>query len=614
MSSRTLLALLLPLPVVVASGALAAPLNAGPSTAQLLREARMAAGSGADHPRPLTLEAVGRIAEAGLDGAYQRIVDMHSGRFTERSRFVIYTRGTTFDGRVRYRIDPSGGIHPLDGAFGLSVGRTDGWLARRAYLLADAGGATFGPVAERSDGGPRFAVVTATPPAGQPVELWFDREKHWLAKIVRRGALETDITRFGDYRRVDGQWLPFTISQSSDASADVTRIALIAYRWKRATPATFEPPTTPQDYDLDAATPVPAGFGAFVTVDAELNGKGPFRFIIDTGGHNIITPAVAAALGIKPVGGSQSGGAGAGTLAQQDAIIDTMQLGRAVLRHQHVYVIPLQYSTVEQGAAPPLSGILGLELFERFAARFDYRAGKFFLLPRARRENCEGTAIRLRFDDDMPLVDGAIEGHPGVIAIDSGNSGSPVVQGVWAKRVGLAPRLKQGIETTSFGAGGASTNWITRHGNLRLGPLIARDVDLRLANDSKGSFASITEAANVGQQVLARYNVTFDYAAGRMCMAPVPGYVTPPLNRSGVIAVKSAPGSFSVASVARGSDAERQGIRAGDEIVEIDGIRADRLAGKDFFDLVRQAPGTTIRLRLARQRMTYERTLTLRDP
>ena len=214
----------------------------------------------------------------------------------------------------------------------------------------------------------------------------------------------------------------------------------------------------------------------------------------------------------------------------------------------------------------------------------------------------------------MPLVDGTIEGSAGVLAIDSGNSGSPVVQGQWAKKSGLSERLEKGIATTSFGAGGASTSWITRGGQINLGSVEVPDIDLRLSNDTKGTFSSTTEAANVGQQVLARFTALFDYAGGKICLKQVPGYVAPPLNRSGLIATKVDRSHFRVVSVEQGSNAAQADIRPGDLIVEMGGVAADALSGADMFNLFRQAVGASLKLKIERAGTLLDRSVILRDP
>ncbi|MFP3786838.1 aspartyl protease family protein, partial [Burkholderia sp. SIMBA_024] len=39
-----------------------------------------------------------------------------------------------------------------------------------------------------------------------------------------------------------------------------------------------------------------------VFVDVRVNGRGPFPFLLDTGGHDILTPQTARALGLDVIG------------------------------------------------------------------------------------------------------------------------------------------------------------------------------------------------------------------------------------------------------------------------------------------------------------------------
>ena len=605
---------ILPVALVLIGSVTAARAEHQPSLNDVMVSARLSA-SELHEPVGKVLHSEGTATDAGLKGAYRDDVELASGRFAQQIDFGSYATKTTFDGKVVYRTDPSGAVHPLNGRFAKAVGVTDGWLARRAYLEVGFGGARLEALLQKVEGGHTYEVLTATPLGGQPVELWFDSATHLLAKDVRRGAISTITERLYDYRSVGGTRLPFRIVRSSDFSSNVVDVTIERYRLIGSSSAIFASPETAADFTLDGTTDVPVQIGNQVIVEGMLGGRGPYRFILDSGGHNIITPAVASELGLKPVGGAQSGGAGAGTVTQQDVMVPSVAFGNARLRNQHFYVIPLQFSTIEQGASPPLAGIIGLELFERFAVRIDYRRAKLALIPANQATAaCEGTAVPITFDDDMPLVDGTVEGSAGVLAIDSGNSGSPVVQGKWAERVGLSERMKKGISTTSFGAGGASTSWVTRGGRITLGSIDIPDVDLRLSNDVKGTFSSVTEAANVGQQVLARFTALFDYAGGRICLKPVPGYVAPSLNRSGMIATKVDRSHFRVVSVAQGLNAAAVDIRPGDLIVEMGGLAADALSGSDMFNLFRQAVGTTLKLKVERGGTLLDRSVILQDP
>jgi predicted aspartyl protease len=577
----------------------AAPL---PTFAELLAAARAAAG-GATWERIATLQADGRILTSGMQGRWQEIADLRRGRFRTSVDVGVYRISEGFDGRVRWRQDPSGGVHPLDAAFSRANRVTDAWLARRAWLQAGAAtdGTAWSAVAAGTEDGRNFEVVTATPRGGRAVELWFDARTRLLARSVRRMPISTQTTLWDDWRPAMGVRLPFRIESrdSSGAPPDVVTIE----RWSTPRPgdAAFAKARPPADTALAAPTTVPIEVTGFVTVGASLDGR-PYEFILDTGGHDIITPEVAQALGLKPIGAGASGGAGEGTIAQQDVRVATLQIGAATLRDQHFYVIPLQYDTVERGARPPLAGILGLEVFERLAARIDYAAQTMTLrtFAQAARERRRGEPVAIAFDDDIPLLDGRIAGQPGVIALDTGNGGSMVVQAAWAKANGLAETMKRGLELVSFGAGGESRNWASRVASLEIGRQVIERPIARYAEDKAGSFSSTTEAANIGTEILAHFALDFDYARGTIWFERNPAYRAPPLGRSGVRVSKEDPAAFTVALVTPGSPAAQAGLAKGDRIVSVDGVDATRLSGFDLWQKHVQPPGTTVVYGVAR--------------
>jgi len=600
-------------PVLLLAAALACRAAiAAPAAAELLAQAREAAG-GAAWDGVAQLEARGRIVTSGLPGRWHRSEDLRRGRFTEAADVGVFRVSEGFDGTRRWRQDPSGGVHDLDAPFSRAMRVTDAWLARRGWLRGEPGVA-LGEVAEREDAGRVLDVVTATPQDGQAVELQFDARTHLLARSVRRMPISTQTVAYADYRAVGGLQLPHRIESGDSGSGNLDVVTIT--NWTRSAPrgAAFAPAKPPADATLAAPTTVPVEIDGMVTVTASLNGHA-YDFILDTGGHDIVTPAVAQALGLKPVGAGASGGAGAGTIAQQDVRVASVRIGAATLRDQHFYVIPLQYMTVERGARPPLAGIIGLELFERFDVRLDYAARTLTLrtFAQAAREERRGTPVPIAFDDDMPLVEARIDGRPGLAALDTGNSGTAVVQAAWARRVGLADAMKRGLETVSYGAGGESRNWASRLESIELGGQVVAHPVARYAEDSAGAFSSITEAANLGTEVLAHFALDFDYHRGTLWLEPRPGRKAEPFNRSGLRAYKADASAFVVALVTPGSPAAEAGLRKDERIVAVDGVPAERLGGRELLAKTTQAPGTVVDFTVADGTTTRHASVTLRE-
>jgi hypothetical protein len=570
-----------------------------PSAEDILALARQASGAEALGGIAV-LRGAGREASGGLEGRWSSAQDLRDGRFAYASDFGVFRTRDVFDGSVRWRQDRSGGVHPLDAPFSRRNARTEAWLARRGYLLPHAAGAALSPPEDRTADGRHFVAITATPPQAEPIELWFDPNTHRLARTVRQMPIEVEVTRYEDYRAFQHVQLPFRIVTANEDGSNEDRVEVEGYDVQPVSDPSFRAPLATEDTVLSAASVTPATPNRSFVIQARLNDQGPFEFILDTGGHDILTPAALQGLGLKAVGHAQSGGAGEATLDEQVARIDKVQIGSATLRDQFFAVLPLDYATTERDPHPPLAGIIGLELFERLIVRLDYRHAALTLFPAAQRPLCRGVSVPLLWDDDMPLVEGAIDGQAGLIGVDTGNAGSTVVQGIWATQNGLASQLKRGLETVSFGAGGASRNWASLGHRVTLGGAQIADTELRYAEDRRGAFSSRTEAANAGYEVLGNFTVTFDYAHRQMCLDPVPGFKAPPLNRSGLRVVKTERNSFTVAQVAADSPGAAAGFREGDLILAIDGRSARDLSYDDVFDLLRGAPGTRINFDVVR--------------
>ncbi|HLX23933.1 MAG TPA: aspartyl protease family protein [Usitatibacter sp.] len=578
---------------------------------RVFEQARGAAGGAAwEHVRSLVAE--GPQESPGMKGTWREVVDFAEPRMMHRDDFGIVRYDSVWSGSTHWRQANGGGVHALDSEFGKQAARTELWLAQRRYLQADGAGAAVSAEESRKSGDAAFVAVTATPVDGQPVELWFDPATHLLARTVRRMNVDTETKQYSDYREVEGVKLPFRIVDGDDPASASTSVAS-SYRLNAASEAELARPQPRKDWTVaGGSTSVPIGFDGYVVVRARINGK-LLEFILDTGGHDILTPAAVAALGLRPEGAGLSGGSGEGKVTEQYVRVDRLQIGSMTMRDQVFTVLPMPHGSVERDPRPPLSGIIGLELFERFAVKIDYRRKRLTLTPlETYRHTGPGTALPLFFNDDEPLVKAALMGRTGDFGIDTGNTGSLIVQGRWAKREGLSQGLEKGLDVTGFGMGGASHNWASR-ADFEIGGAALPRILTRYSNDNGGSFASIVEAGNVGNDILANFTVEFDYGRGELWFLSVPGFTAPPFSRAGLSVTKDRPDAFIVASVVRGGPSAEAGLKAGDFITRVDGIPAANLSLTDLGRRVRQAPGTRVAFEVERKGEHLAPTVTLRE-
>jgi len=559
-----------------------------------------------------TLVATGRISAEGLQGSWRSVNDLGDGRFATRTDLKAFKTADIYDGRTHWRADRSGGSHKLDSPFAQRRTRTSAWLARFGWLQAGFGGAKRAAAVTRTDQGRRYSVLTATPRGGEPVELWFDAATGELARSVEQDWFYKVETRYSDYRAVAGHRLPFAIVHVSGDNEE--RITIDSYRLLPSAPAdSYADPRQPDDNNVPAggttvtATPFPQ-----LEIEASVNGR-PMHFLFDTGGHSILSPDAARALGLTPVGGTRSGGSGAGTLEEQFTRVKEVRIGDAVLRDQAFSILDLGYSTFERGAQPPLAGLLGLEVVERFIVRIDYRAGKMTLLPRDQAVACSSGWVAARFTDDMPTIEGQLDGIRAPFSMDTGNNGSLQLYAHWLKQAGVAARYNSGVEAVSYGAGGPSRNWVNYAQSFAIGGGTVRYPMIRTTDDKGGVALSVSEAGNLGTNILANYTITFDYGRSRVCMDYVPGYAPVPFSRAGLRAIKTDPETVLVSFVNDGGPAAQAGLRKNDKLLSVDGRSAHELGGGEVTRAFTQPPGTRVRVRYARDGQERDAEIVLRE-
>ncbi len=590
----------------------AATLPAAPSDA-VLAAARTAAGATDNRYMGVIVQS-GSERASGLRGRWSRIIDLDTGRTRTTSTFSVFSTSEVWDGHSDWRQDMSGGVHPINSDFMRAVHITDAWLAQFGYLRRDALGADMKALDDRKADGRVFAVFRATPQHGQPVELWFDKESKHLARTVQSMTINVRTVRYEDYRDAAGLVLPFKMTTDYGSADNADEIQVDQVERSDTLAERFEPPRPPVDFEIAGGkTVVPIEFDGDVIVEARLNGQGPFAFILDTGGHDILTPDAARALGLHTEGAGESGGSGAGTVPEQYTRVERMDIGGVTMRNQPFTVIPLSFDTVERGARPPLAGILGLELFERFAMRLDYGARTLTFEPLASyQHHGSGTAIPIFFSDDEPLLVARIDGLAGDVGLDTGNSGSLIVQGVWADAHELKGQMMRGFPSLGFGMGGASANWSSRADFEIAGQLFPRTV-AHYSPDKKGAFSSRTESGNVGNDILSSFALDFDYGHGQIWFEPVATPMQRPFSRAGVTVIKEHAEAFKVVAVAAGTPAAEAGLLVNDEIVAVDGTPSKLLSGWDFRRAIRQPPQTKLSLSIIRAGHPLSVVVTLRE-
>jgi predicted aspartyl protease len=108
-------------------------------------------------------------------------------------------------------------------------------------------------------------------------------------------------------------------------------------------------------------------------LETTVNGKGPFRFVLDTGaGGTIVSPELAKKLNIKPDNPEkpeQATGAG-GTLKVHAGTLKSFKVGEKELRDLKVGIMDL--SGISKAIETDIDGIIGYNFLKGFRVTIDY--------------------------------------------------------------------------------------------------------------------------------------------------------------------------------------------------------------------------------------------------
>jgi predicted aspartyl protease len=255
------------------------------------------------------------------------------------------------------------------------------------------------------------------------------------------------------------------------------------------------------------------GAQPLILVPVDVNERGPFDFILDTGaGTSLLSTELAQQIDAKIVGSKEGQSAG-GKVAVSLAKVDSLAVGETKLRDVDVGIVDL--SQIAKTVGAKIDGDLGYNFLKHFRVTIDYRDCELRLDDPKRIESfARGaqTEIPIRLASPakpLVLVDVHANGRgPFQFAIDTGTSTTAITPE-------LAKQL--GVETSPAGAGttgGAPIDF--RAGSLQSFQLGGARID-NMAVVVADFFAMLSAAVGakldgiVGYNFLRNYKVVIDY-------------------------------------------------------------------------------------------------------
>jgi hypothetical protein len=429
-------------------------------------------------------------------------------------------------------------------------------------------------------------VLAVTPAYGSEVDLWIDPQTHLIARETATIGLVSITTTLSDYRRVDGISYPFLNNTvTSTGNSSVTKLKSLEINTDVG--GRMRVPTqSVHDFSIAGGTTTTVPLQVInnhLYLSVMLDGRGPYTFVLDSGGNYIVTPDVANALAAKSSGGVALQGLGSGSESAGFTHIASIGVGSAVVRNQYVLVLPIA-TGFGMAEGLHIDGMLGYEFLARFITTIDYAGSKLTLtIPAGAIAAPAGAAtIPFYIDGWIPRIPITVAGVSTSGEVDTGSRmglslSSPFV----AAQPAIGALAKTSPVVTGFGVGGPAYARLGRIPAIQIGPYVVSNGVADFSVETKGALADPYNPANIGGAIWRRFTVTFDYRHQQLYLVKNADFESPAsYDRSGVFLI-DANGAFTVLSALAGSPAENAGLNKGDVIVSVNGspVSSTTLAG-----------------------------------
>lgn len=351
-------------------------------------------------------------------------------------------------------------------------------------------------------------------------------------------------------------------------------------------------------------TRIPFEFQAnLIIVPIKINNSDTLRFILDTGVSSILLtdPSVAQKLGMKSVRKVKIAGAGEGDEIEAGIAIDnTIRIGDIIGYRQNLVVMQDDHLKLSEFVGTPVHGIIGYDIFNRFAVTIDFAVGEIIL------ENPEhykykpnkGERFPITIEDNKPYLSTMEllknnQSMPIKVILDTGaghaisleSSNIPLPDKVLKAQLG---RGLNGIINGSLG----------RIPMLKVGKFEMKNLVASFPDSSSYRLRNtvLTERqGSIGCEFLRRFKVTFNYRDQYIVLKPINRRMKEPFehNMSGIELMARGENyhEFMIDKIIQDSPAADAGLQEGDRVMFINNKACKDITISEIYKLFQKGEG-----------------------
>jgi hypothetical protein len=253
----------------------------------------------------------------------------------------------------------------------------------------------------------------------------------------------------------------------------------------------------------DGVTVPMQDMGGRPVVELKINGKGPYRFVLDTGAvTTVVSDELSRELSLSAAAGMQAAAAGGGT-PPTIFVIHEIRIGDAVLEDVIAAVMPL--GGLLRGENAP-RGVLSAANFPGYLLTYDY-PGKRISVKKGAIESADSrSTFQYRADQVLPTVPLRIAGHDTEVHLDTGSGFGLTLPMKFLAELPLASEPKEAARVRT-GGGEFPVSIARVDGTIELGKY-KLDMDEVRFSDARPGPAPAT--GNIGYEVLRHFVITID--------------------------------------------------------------------------------------------------------
>lgn len=575
-----------------------APAKAEPAKAdaakpdpQALLAAAKAASGGAAWDALRTQHSTVKLGAAGLEGNAERWSDIENGRALLRFSIGPITGALGNDGKVVWTQDGTDEPKIETSSTALELAANAAYRDRLAFWFPDRVPARIEYKERAQADGRAYDVLVITPKGGRAFEFWLDPQTKLIERLVENEGEVTRTEIYSDRREVQGVRIPFKVlTRRGDPKFDETvEVQKLAYN-EPLTGVAFGPPEAKQEIGFSegrAAVEVPFEvFSGHLFVQVLLDGRGPFRMLLDAGGANVLTPQTASVL------------VGPGNKIPPALPVASTSIGGVELSGQKYMVADIDGFFRRVEGLDDIAGILGLEWFVRMPVRLDYARGRVtFYDPDKFKYAGGGTKVAVAARGRLPQVRGSLDGVEGVFEIDTGSRGSLTLAPAFAAKNDIAKRLPaKNVAVTGAGVSGPMRASLARGKVLKLGGVEVPNPIVAIPQ-VEGEAVKTDLAGNVGHALMRQFAITYDLPNDTLYFERYLNFGAPDVADRGGLWLERGSDGFKVVDVVAGGPAAAAGLKVGDVIVEVNGYPWAQVPLPAVRETLRASPGSRVKMK-----------------